>query len=497
MRERLKVQPAQEVIDYLLGPRLDEDSKKNFKPMMKVNKAHVVMLKERGIITGEVFSKIISALLEIEKAGVEEISLDPNLEELYLNIEDTVIKKIGPEVGGQMHTGRSRNDLYATTLRMQVRQTINSISTILLSFIDVLLEKGKEHCNTVMTGYTHLQPAQPITLGHYFSAMANALERDYLRVERAYASTNLNPLGAGALAATGFNIDRLRTTELLGFDGLIENSLDAVASRDYIIETLAGFAILTTNLSRLATDLHIWYTNEFSMIDIADDVAGTSSIMPQKKNPSAIEHSKSKAAHVLGILVSAITCLKNTPFSHSREVGGESSHFFDEAAWQTESNLKLLHASMRGLRANKDLMISRASQNFCTMTELTDTLVRNSGLSFREAHGVVGSLVKEAIDKGIKNSSSITTTMLKDAIRKEIGKELNIEEEVVRKALDPAENVLGKVVLGGPAPSEVMRMVREGEDRLKEDVGRLQERSQKLLRADEVLESAVTKNLYF
>ena len=495
MRERLHADPSDEIIQYIYRPRLFEDIEQDFKMMMKVNQAHVVMLIRQSIIQQEAGSTILKALLSLSEAGYKALTLDPRKEDLHYNLEAYLIQQLGPEIGGQLHTGRSRNDLYATTQRMKVRDAVNHLIQMAISVRESLIETAGKHIDTIMTGYTHLQPAQPITFAHYLSGVSDAFRRDTHRLSSTYPRLNLSPLGAGALAATGFPIDRLLTADLLGFDGLMENSIDAVASRDYIPEILSALSLVAVTLSRLNQDFHTWYTNEYSYIDITDEIAGTSSIMPQKKNPSPLEHVKAKAGHIIGILISSLTCLKGTHFMHSREAGTESMALFKEAVKQAEAMMALSRAVIHGLIVNKERMRRQVSENFCTVTELADTLVREFGFSFRVAHEIVGTLVKETLDKGIRTSGAITAEMLNDVIFRLTGRSVLINEDIFSAAMDPVKNVHKKSITGGPAPEEVKRMLTRGDNELKEDRKVLESRKKSLSEADRKLEDSVQEML--
>jgi argininosuccinate lyase len=239
-----------------------------------------------------------------------------------------------------------------------------------------------------MPGYTHLQPAQPTTFGHYLASVALALERDAERLLDVYPRLNLNPLGACAFAGTGFPIDRAMTAQWLGFDGIVDSTLDAVASRDYVSELLAAMAIMGVTLSRLAQDLYLWCSGEWGTVEVADDVAMTSSIMPQKKNPITLEHIKAKAGHLLGAVVASLAAQKAVNFMHCRDMGEAVAPLWDAFA-QAQGVLHLTRRTVLGLQVNQSLMLERATQDFSTATELADVLVREKDLPFRMAHGIV------------------------------------------------------------------------------------------------------------
>lgn len=493
MRERLKSPPAEEIVRYLIGPRLYGDAEALFPLMDRVNRAHLVMLAERGILAVPAAGAIARGLARIAAQGLRGMTLDPHKEDLYFNLEAALIAEVGPEVGGQLHTGRSRNDLYATLQRMKLRAAALDITERALGVVQRLLDLAEREAETVMTGYTHMQPGQPITVGHYLSGVAQALQRDAQRLLDTWRGINLSPLGAGGLATTGFPIDRARTAALLGFDGIIVNSLDAVGSRDYVTDLLYAFSTTAVTISRLAHDIHVWYTFEFGFIDIDDSIAGTSSIMPQKKNPSPIEHLKAKAAHPIGALVSALAATKTTPFTHGREVGNESVASFGYARAEVEAALALADLVLRGLRFRADVMLDDARRNYCTLTELADTLVRDRGLSFRMAHEVVGALARAANEQGLAGSHTISPALVNEVAQGVTGRALGLTETELAAALDPRFNVEQRRVAGGPAPEAVRAAIAESRAALAEKRASVAARHATLEAADRALDAAVAQ----
>jgi argininosuccinate lyase len=493
MRERLKSPPAEEIVRYLIGPRLHGDAEALFPLMDRVNRAHLVMLAERGILAAPAAGAIARGLARIAAQGLGAITLDPHKEDLYFNVEAALIAEIGPEVGGQLHTGRSRNDLYATLQRMKLRAVALDITDRTLGVVQRLLDLADREAETVMTGYTHMQPGQPVTVGHYLAGVAQALQRDAQRLLDVWHRINLSPLGAGGLATTGFPIDRSRTAALLGFDGVIVNSLDAVGSRDYVADLLYAFATTAITISRLAHDIHVWYTFEFGFIDIDDSIAGTSSIMPQKKNPSPIEHLKAKAAHPIGALVSALAAMKTTPFTHGREVGNESVASFGQARGEMEATLALTDLVLRGLRFRAAAMLDDARRNYCTLTELADTLVRDRGLSFRVAHEVVGALARAANEQGLAGSHAISPVLVNKVAQDVTGRALDLTETDLAAALDPRFNVEQRRVAGGPAPDAVRAAIAESRVALAEKRAVVAARHAALEAADRTLDAAAAQ----
>jgi argininosuccinate lyase len=490
MRERLSADYGQEIIQYLVMPRLTSNLEASFAAMMRINRAHVVMLSEESIIDRRAACTLLCCLANMEAAGPSCVVLDPAKEDLYFNLEAEVIKRIGADVGGQIHTARSRNDLYATVQRMIARGHWMRLANMANALRRRLLDSARQHIDVVMTGYTHLQPAQPITLGHYLSGVADALARDTRRLLAAWSSLNLSPLGAGALATTGFPIRRERTAELLGFDGVLENSLDAVASRDYVTEIVFALAAMAITISRLNHDLHLWYSHEFGYIDISDDIAGTSSIMPQKKNPMPIEHLKAKSGHILGALTAGLAVMKGTGFMHCREMNGEMMQPLGDAVREAEAVLRLADAVLRGLRVNQERMTSAAERNFSTLTDLADALVRTHGFSFRVAHQVVGALAREAIESRVQGATDIDCAMVEEAITRITGRSVSFDPQDLAECLDPTQNVRRRSVTGGPAPSAVERMLARAEHELTADENVVKMRADALAGAEERLRAA-------
>jgi argininosuccinate lyase len=377
---------------------------------------------------------------------------------------------------------------------MQVRDLILNLLETTLDFRAALLRTAGEHLDSVITGYTHLQPAQPITMGHYLAGIEQALQRDTRRLFRTFENTNQCCLGAGALAGTGFPIDRQLVAALLGFDGLIVNTLDAVAGRDYLLELLADLSILAITLSRLAQDLYVWYTYEFGLIDLPDRLGGTSSIMPQKKNPIIMETCQGCLSHVLGGLASALAAIKNTNYTNRLDTNIESFHLLDESARQTEASLALLQAAVEGMEVRQERAYDMASANFSTVTELADTLVRERDYSFREAHHVVGAVVRKAVAQGLA-ATDITAAFIDEVLAAEGAAPAGLDDDQVRRALDPRHNVEVRAHDGGPAPAAVARSVDQAQNLVRRDRQQLEARRGALAGARESLRQAVSDML--
>lgn len=450
---RLKETTAPEVNEYIYRPRL-QGFAEGFDTLGNINKAHIVMLAEQGLIQDEHATALARGVLDMEAAGPGEVTLDPSREDAYFNYEAHLIGHIGTDIGGRLHTGRSRNDILATVDRLRCREMLMDLIDELIKVRQTAIDNAERYAEVVMPGYTHLQPAQPITYGYYLSAVEQALERDCRRLTQTLEAMNLSPMGAAAFAGTPFAIDRARTAELLGFDGYLDNALDAVGSRDFIIESLSHLSLLSVFWSRVAQDYFVWSTHEFSLIDFPDSVAATSSIMPQKKNPTVLEYLKGRTGHIVGLLMGASVTIKGTNFSHTGDANREGTRGFWEAAEESLRCLKLLDLVLRTARPNAELAIKRAGEDFSTATGLADLIVREANLSFREAHHVVGGAVRMAMDAGLP-AHRIDTAMVDACAVEQLGHALSLPADKVRDCLDPTANVQGRISAGGPSLSSL------------------------------------------
>jgi argininosuccinate lyase len=443
--------------EYIYGRRA-RGQRELFDAHIWMHKAHVVMLAEQGSIPMGQAVEILGALKEITVGDVE---LDPRLGDVYTNTERHLIEMIG-EVAGAMHTGRSRNDLSASAARMLTRVKLESVIEAALKLQRTLIAKAGAHLETIMPGYTHLQHAQPITFAHWVMAYSDFLAHDIGRLEDTLKRTNLNTLGAAALAGTGHRIDRYRTADLLGFDGILENSLQCVASRDYLLEAIFGLTLMMGTLNRVHEDLFLWTTDEFGMVELDDAFAGTSSIMPQKKNPLLQETVRGRAAHQIGRLTGALAVFKDLPMGHNFDTY-EANLLLDDSVTELLQSLHITERVVDTLKVNVKRMEENLGSAYITATELADVMVREAGIPFRAAHQIVGSLVRRAIEEGLK-LSEVPLEMINEISREIRGADVELTEESLRDATDPKTNVERRASIGGPAPIEVGRMA---DDRLR------------------------------
>ena len=460
LRERVKEPLAPALVNAYYAPSLEKELRYNFDHEMQIHLAHGLMLARKGIVAAAEMRTILKAVLALRRAGPEALGVDYSQEDLYSYSERHIVSKIGAETGGRLHTGRSRNDLHVTTWRMTLRKELLDAAAALLDMRQSALALAVKYVDTVMPGYTHTQHAQPITLGYYLLSFADLLSRDFRRLFAALNATNHCPLGAGALTTTGFPIDRRYTARMLGFAGLVEVAYDAVSSRDDAHEAAAALSILMTNLSRLALDLQNWNMMEHGFIELSGAYCAVSSIMPQKKNPKALELLKAEVARVTGDLVSVLASSKNTSFSDVYDGVSAINHQVIDAAERARNMLVVMEGVVKTMQVRPDVMRESAAIGFGTATELADAIVRETGLSFRIAHNVVGALVRETLAAG-KVATDITVADMDKASVAVTGRPLGLSEKAVRDALDPGYNIRTRTVTGGPAPRLVKSMVAD------------------------------------
>jgi len=443
-----------------------EFDRRIFKADILCNLAHTTMLKNQEIIPPKDADKIIGALNELNVEGICALDMDPSVEDIHMAVENYVTAKIG-ESAGFMHTAKSRNDQVATDLRLVLKEEIEEILIDLLKCIKIILDKAYDHRETVMVGYTHLQHAQPTTFAHHILSYAHALKRDYERLKDAYKRVDMSPLGSAALTTTSFPINREMTRELLGFNQLLENSIDAVSSRDFMAETVFALVMLTSTLSKICEELILWSTYEFGMIEISNKFSSTSSIMPQKKNPDVAEVARAKTAGVQGELMIILTILKSLPQSYNRDLQEVTPHMWN-AVDNSHSMLNITREMISTAEFDQKRGRELAEANFSTATELADLMVREKKLPFRIAHQIVGRTVTKALDNGIK-PTDIDTKFLDEISLELIGKPLELNEELVAKALDPYHVIKTRKIIGGPSPEVVKEAILKLRDFIQDE----------------------------
>ncbi len=468
LRERVKEPPSALLVESYYRPAVARAQAAVFDHEMWAHLAHALMLERQGIVARPAIAALLRCVLEMAGQGPDSVPVDFRQEDLYSYVERRIVQALGPDVGGRLHTGRSRNDLNVTTWRMALRTQLLAVLEALDALRGTVLDLAERHAAVVMPGYTHTQHAQPVTFGYWLLSAADVLARDRARLAGALAHTDLCPLGAGALTTTAFPLDRAMTAEMLGFPGLLEIAYDAVSSRDDGLEAAHGCAVLAAFLSRLSTDLMAWGTWEYGFLEIADRHAAVSSIMPQKKNPAALEHIRAAAGMIGGAAAAALACTKNTSFADVNDAVTAVNEPVLDAATRTRRILALMREVLEGITLRPERMARAAAEGFGTATELADVIVRETGLSFRMAHNVVALVVRDALEAG-RHADSIEAADLDLAAATLFGRPLGIRAEAVRQALDPAANIGGRTVQGGPAPARMAEMLAARREALRRD----------------------------
>jgi argininosuccinate lyase len=407
---------------------------------------HAAMLGRQGIIAKKEADRIIRGLETILKeivSGAFEFSIE--LEDIHMNIEQRLIEKTGP-VGGKLHTARSRNDQVALDIRMYLRDEIAGLHELLTALQKVIVDLADRYRDVVLPGYTHLQRAQPVLLGHHLLAYYEMFERDRGRLEDCFRRVNVMPLGVGALAGTVLPIDRKFVAKQLGFSGLCENSMDAVSDRDFAIEFVSACAQIMMHLSRLSEELVIWSSSEFGFITISDAFTTGSSIMPQKKNPDVAELARGKTGRVYGSLMALLTLMKGLPLAYNRDMQEDKEPLFD-AADTVSLSLPVFTEMLKGVTIHRETMRRAAEDGFITATDLADYLVRK-GMPFRQAHEVVGRAVLRAVELqcGLAGLPLAEYKRLSPLIRDDVYEALSVEASVSRRTSQ-----------GGTAPANLKK----------------------------------------
>jgi len=413
------------------------------------SKAHAAMLREQGIISESDAAAILESLdqiaAEYERDGVPERI---ELEDIHMTVEHRLGELIGP-AAGRLHTARSRNDQVATDFRLWVRNACDEAVDAVRAFQRVLVERAGEHAETVVPGFTHMQVAQPVTLGHHLMAYYEMLRRDVSRFSDARARMNENPLGSAALAGTGFPIDRERTAEALGFDRATANSLDSVSDRDFALDYLSAAAQCSLHCSRLAEELIIWASAPFGFVKLSDQFSTGSSIMPQKRNPDAAELVRGHSGRIMGALTSLMVTMKGLPLAYSKDMQDDKEPVF-EACDLLILSLHALTGMVETVEFVPERMRAAAAQGYSTATDLADWLVREADVPFREAHHITGRAVKAAEERGCE-LSDLTLNILQSI-------DARIDSRVF-DVLSVDASVRSRTSYGGTAPGRVREQI--------------------------------------
>ena len=449
---RFRKSTDKRVDDFNSSIRFD---KRMYKQDIRGSIAHATMLGRQGIIPAEDAERIVAGLKEIMTdidAGRVEFLIDA--EDIHMNIEKLLTDRIG-EAGKRLHTGRSRNDQVALDIRMYLMDEIAEIEEMLIETMGVFVELAKQHTDTIMPGYTHLQKAQPITFAHHAMAYIEMFKRDFSRLSECRRRTNVMPLGSGALAGTTYPLDREFVADMLGFDGVTMNSLDGVSDRDFVIELAACLSIVMMHASRFSEELILWSSNEFGFVEMDDAYSTGSSIMPQKKNPDVAELIRGKTGRVYGSLMGLLTMMKGTPLAYNKDMQEDKEQIFDSID-TVKLCLPVFCDMIRTMRVNTRAMYEGAKGGFTNATDAADYLVKK-GLPFRDAHAVIGNMVFYCIE----NNKAIT-----DLSMEELKSFSDMIEDDIYAAVSMETCVNDRAVIGGPAKAVTEKAIKKAEDYL-------------------------------
>jgi argininosuccinate lyase len=454
---RLRADPHPQLIHLLYDPQFERDRQEVLPWLLRIDAAHVLMLEERGILPRDTAAGLLRANQELTvrvRAGERVVEPPPVHRGLYMVYERHYVDRLGPEAGGAAHVARSRNDLNATVARMRLRDELLALLQAGGELAGAVLALARDHAGTAMSGFTHFQPAQPTTLGHYLAGVTSELLRELELLAGSFANVNRSPLGAGAGTGTSFTIDRERTAYLLGFDTVVSNSLDAVASRDYAVQVLAALSSLGITLTRLALDLQTWSSQAYGFLHWPDHLVSTSSMMPQKRNVFVLENIRGQATAPTGALVAMLLGLKNTPFSNGVEAGSEAVAHLWPALAAGRTAVQLTELVLREVEVDSHRMRRFLECGETTMTALADHLVAQHGLPFRTAHEAVGSFLQRATEGELRSTAAVRTG-LQEALREVAGCAIDLDESEIARSLDPLVCIQVARYGGGPAPESV------------------------------------------
>ncbi len=450
--------PAQGYKDTVLSDCFADAQRYLLEHYIEVDRAHAIMLGEQGIISPTELKAILQAIESLDVAVIRQADYDGSVEDLFYFLQREITRHCGdPDIAGRLHTARSRNDIDVTIYRLALRQQALDLLAACQQLRRVLLDLASQHVHSLMPAYTHTQPAQPTTVAHYLLAMAENVSRDILRLRRAFENMNHCPLGACAITTTGFDIDRHRVAALLGFDGPTRNSYASIASVDYFTEMLGATSTLLLNVGKFAQEFLLMAMMEFDVIRLPDGYVQASSIMPQKRNPVAIEHVRAIASKALGQVIGALASVHNTPFGDINDVEDDLQPLNFSALRDSIRAVSLLGHALAAAEFNLELLRARSQANFITVTELADTLVRQEGLAFSTAHAIVAACVKEAM----ANEGEISHQLLQAQAEAKLGRQLALTDEELASALSADNFVKVRATYGGPAPTETEKALAE------------------------------------
>ena len=478
---------APEYVSNVLNENFEDAKELLLAPLMAIHYAHLVMLVEQGIISKTDARTLRAALDGIALDSVRCARYDGSCEDLFFYIERLLRDACGDEVAGRLHTARSRNDIDMTMYRMRQREFVSQLASAVLDLRAALIVLAGKHHETVFGAHTHTQPAQPSTIAHYLLAVIEQLERDTTRLASAYDTTNRSPLGACAITGTGFPIDRARTSSLLGFAQPTGNTYGSIATVDYLLESASAAAILLVGLGRVLQDFLQWCTVEFGYLRLGEGFVQSSSIMPQKRNPVALEHARAIGSKAVGQAQAIITTVHNTPFGDIVDTEDDLQPLVASMFRDATRTVALVAATMKGADFDVARLAARAGEGGTTLTELADTLVRDEGLPFAKAHRIAAQVMQSRAPTPDASLSRVLAAISKTVC----GRSVEYTDERLQQITSPHHFVAVRRTPGGPAPDETVRALAASQALLADDQSAWQSRREQVAAAERLLEKTV------
>jgi len=475
---------APEYVDCVLRENFDDAKALFLDALLAIHRAHLVMLADRGIVSGGDARALCEGLNAIDPQSARQAAFDASAEDLFFHVDRLLIERCGEAVAGRLHTARSRNDIDMTMYRMRQRAGVLGVLCASLALRETLIALAERHRETILALHTHTQPAQPSTVAHYLLAVIEQLERDAARLRAAFEVTNRNPLGACAITGTGFPIDRELTSRLLGFNGPTGNTYGSIATVDYLLQNVTAAAVLLAGLGRFVQDMLLWCTAEFAYMRLGDGFVQGSSIMPQKRNPVALEHARAIASRALGEATGVLVAVHNTPFGDIVDTEDDLQPLVERMFHDGTRAVTLVAAAMASAEFDAASLERRAAEGWITITELADTLVREHGLTFTAAHGVA----RRVVDARASDPGAALSAAVAEATAGLPGGPIRCDEAALQASLSPRRFVEVRTTHGGPAPEETARALAASRSVLSKDRQWVQAARERLASAGAELE---------
>jgi len=475
---------APEYVTHVLSENFEDAKKLFLSPLLAIHSAHLVMLAARGIVSVRDAHLLREALDSVSQEEVRRQTFDGSFEDLYFLIDRLLAERCGANVAGRLHTARSRNDIDMTMYRMQQRELLLALLEATFELREALLDVADRHRETVFAAHTHTQRAQPTTIAHYLLAVIEQLERDAARLQAAYAATDKCPLGSCAITGTGFPIDRQLTADLLGFDGPTGNTYGSIAAVDYLLESVGATAVLLSGLGRFVQDLLLWCTSEFHYLRLGDGFVQVSSIMPQKRNPVALEHARSIASKALGQAQAVATSLHNTPFGDIVDTEDDLQPLVVSVFHDATRAVRLAAAAVASAEFDTERLQAGAAEGWTTLTELADSLVRDRNLPFCTAHEITGRMMAASQREPQRPLAELLHEVSRDLLELP----LTYTDDRLNEILGPRHFVDVRRTPGGPAPAETARAIVASRETFARDAAWLRSRRERLVESSQRLD---------